>query len=465
MENLLIFIAGSITAAIVAILIAKQRCKSVEHTTELRVKNDCDVKVARLESDLANSAAKIAELNKQIEDDKADKEQSLNTQKAELTENFNKLLAEQDKRFTEATDKVAAQMKDATAEMLKQRQEEFSASSKQSIGNILNPLNDTITKMKEEMSKNNDHQIEMKTQMKESVEQMMKQSEAARKSADELANAFRHGNKVQGDWGEVVLKELLESQGMVEGVNFFTQETMRDEKGNLIKSDDGHYLRPDVIIRLDEGRSVVVDSKMSMTAFFDFVNAEDEITRSARLADHIKSIEAHVNELSKKDYSQYIEKSRSTMNYVIMFVPNSNALWVALNEKPTLWREAMDKNVFIADEQTLYAALRLINLMWIQNKQVANQQKVFDLATQMISRVELFYKHYENVGDCLVKAQKAYFEGQKKLEDKGASIVKTAHDLTKLGAKGNKEFFQKFDFDDDIEVKEIAENQQNETFS
>ncbi len=465
METVMFFIAGLIVAAIVSYLIGKQKCKSVEQTTELKVKAESDVQIARLKSDLANSEEKIAELNKQIEDDKADKVQSLNNQKEQLTENFNKLLAEQDKRFTEATDKVAAQMKDATAEMLKKRQEEFSESSKQSIGNILNPLNDTISKMKEEMSKNNNHQIEMKEQMKNSVEQMMRQSEAARKSADELANAFRHGNKVQGDWGEVVLKELLESQGMIEGVNFFTQETMRDEKGNLIKSDDDHYLRPDVIINLDKDRRVVVDSKMSMTAFFDYVNAEDEITRKKRLDDHIKSIEAHVVELSDKNYSKYIEKSRCTMDYVIMFVPNSNALWVALNEKPTLWREAMDKSVFIADEQTLYAALRLINLMWIQNKQVANQQKVFDLATEMINRVAKFYEHYEAIGKSLRSAQKAFDDGQKKLEDKGQSIVKTANDLTKLGAKGNKELLQKFDFDDNFDIKQIAENQENETLS
>ena len=310
------------------------------------------------------------------------------------------------------------------------------------------------------MNANNKEQIDLKAKMQISVEQMMKQSEAARKSADELANAFRHGNKVQGDWGEVVLKQLLESQGFEEGVHFFTQETLRDEQGNVIKGEDGHAMRPDVIIRLDEGRSVVVDSKMSMTAFFDYVNAEDEITRSTRLADHIKSIEAHVNELSKKDYSQYIEKSRSTMNYVIMFVPNSNALWEALKTKPTLWREAMDKNVFIADEQTLYAALRLINLMWIQNKQVENQQKVFDLATEMINRVAKFYEYYEKIGDSLVKAQKAFNDGKIKLEDKGYSIIKTANDLSKLGAKGNNDLLQKFDFDDDFDVKQIAENQQ-----
>ena len=462
METVMFFIAGLIVAAIVSYLIGKQKCKSVEQTTELKVRADSDVQIARLKSDLANSEEKIAVLNKQIEQGKADKEQSLVNQKAELTENFKNQLAEQEKRFAEATDKVAAQMKDATAEMLKQRQKEFSESSTQSIGNILNPLKESISKMKEEMSKNNDQQIEMKAQMKSSVEQMMKQSEAARKSADELANAFRHGNKVQGDWGEVVLKELLESQGMEEGVHFFTQVTLRDEDGKVAKSEDGHALRPDVIIRLDEGRSVVVDSKMSMTAFFDYVNAEDEITRSTRLAAHIKSIEAHVNELSKKDYSQYIEKSRSTMNYVLMFVPNSNALWVALNTKPTLWREAMDKNVFIADEQTLYAALRLINLMWIQNKQVANQQKVFDLATEMINRVALFYKHYEKIGDSLVKAQQAFNEGKIKLEDKGYSIIKTANDLTKLGAKGNKDLLDKFNFDDDFDIKQIAENQQND---
>ncbi len=188
-----------------------------------------------------------------------------------------------------------------------------------------------------------------------------------------------------------------------------------------------------------------------MTAFYDYVNAEDENTRNNRLADHIKSIEAHVKELSKKNYSQYIENSRNTMDYVIMFVPVSSALWVALNSKPTLWREAMDKNVFIADEQTLYAALRLINLMWIQNKQVQNQEKVFKLAEDMINRADKFCEHYAKIGKCLVEAKKAFDDGQKKLEDKGQSIVRAATELKKLGAKGNTENLKKFDFDDDAD--------------
>lgn len=150
---------------------------------------------------------------------------------------------------------------------------------------------------------------------------------------------------------------------------------------------------------------------------------------------HIKSINKHVEELSKKDYSSYIQPPKLKMDYVIMFVPHTGALWTALNVQPNLWRKAMEKNVFIADEQTLFAALRIINLTWTQITQVQNHEKVYALANEMIDRVGQFIKKYQAIGKALDNAKSAYEDGEKKLQPNGQSILQTCGKLIKLGAK------------------------------
>lgn len=314
------------------------------------------------------------------------------------------MLAEQEKRHTEAMDAQKArfdemiqnlliQVKSATDDMLKQRQKEFAETSNTNLGQIVTPLRETIDKMKQAMNENTLKQTSMSAEMKTNIEHMISQSAAAQKSAEELTRVFKHGNKIQGDWGETVLDELLETQGLTRGIHYDVQCVIQDGNGKTIRTEEGNWMRPDVILHLDQRREVIIDSKVSLTAFMDYVNAETEDERKKYLDAHIKSINKHVEELSKKDYSSYIQPPKLKMDYVIMFVPHTGALWTALNVQPNLWRKAMEKNVFIADEQTLFAALRIINLTWTQITQVQNHEKVYALANEMIDRVGQFIKN------------------------------------------------------------------------
>ena len=341
----------------------------------------------------------------------------------------------QQERFDETIAKVTVQLKSATDEMLKQRQKEFAESSHTNLGQIVNPLKETIDKMKTAMNDSTLKQTAMTAEMKVNIENMMRQSDAAKKSADELARVFKHRSKVQGDWGETVLQELLESQGLTRGVHFDTQTVIRDADGYAVKSVEGSIMRPDVILHLDQRREVIIDSKVSLTSFMDYVNAEDEDLRQTHLKAHIDSLQKHVKELSVKDYSSYVQAPKVKMDYVIMFVPHTGALWTALHSQPELWRKAMDKNVFIADEQTLFAALRIINLTWTQIAQAQNHEKVYALANEMIDRVGQFMKKYQAIGKALENAAKAYEDGEKKLLPGGQSILQTCGKLQKLGAK------------------------------
>lgn len=431
----LICLAALLCGAALAVLVASHlssRQKALLYEAQKRVDE-----LEKLLSDSQSACQVLQTKNDMLlssrEDDSKRYEAALNAQKSQ----FDTVLAAQQAKFDETVGKMTAQLKAATEDMLKQRQKEFSDSSKENIGQVVTPLKETIEKMKQALNDTALKQSQINGEMKAGIENMMRQSEAARKSADELANALRHGNKMQGDWGEAVLDELLRSQGLTPGVHYDVQAVLKDASGRTVYNEQGSMLRPDVILHLDESRDVIIDSKVSLSAFVDYVNAETEEDRQRYLKEHVASLNQHVKELSQKDYSSYVQPPKIRMDYVIMFVPHTGALWTALNIQPDLWRKAMEKNVFIADEQTLFAALRIINMTWTQIAQVRNHEKVFELANEMIDRVGQFMKKYEDIGSALEKAQKAYEEGGRKLQPGGQSIITTCGKLQKLGARNS----------------------------
>ena len=396
----------------------------------------------QLESERANALTQIDNLQKQLETSKADFEERLCQVKADSKEllltqerNHEQALRAQQERFEETMAKVTAQVKTTTEDLLKQRQKEFAESSNANLGQIVTPLRETIERMKQTMSESTLKHTELSAAMKENLENMIRHSEAAKQSADELARVFKHKSKVQGNWGERVLEELLDSQGLQLGIHYERESVIRDAAGNVVIADSGSNLRPDVILHLDKTRDVVIDSKVSLTAFMDYINAETEEARTTHLNAHIESIQRQVKILAKKDYSSYIQPPKQKMDYVIMFVPHTGALWTALNAQPDLWRKAMEQNVFIADEQTLFAALKMINLTWRQIVQAENHERVYELANEMLHRVGLFMESFTEIGASLQKANNAFNKGKEKLTPGGQSIIQTCRKLEKLGAK------------------------------
>lgn len=452
MEAILFILIGIFKGLLIGLLIARsKRQKLVTEIERLKWQQ---------EAEKANNETLCTSLKSQLEEAKADSERRLAQSKSETEAHFEKLLKEKEKssadalsaqekrhseaiaaqqaRFDETLEKVSAQMKSATDEMLKQRQKEFAESSNTNLGQIVTPLRETIEKMKETMHNSTLKQTEMSSEMKANLENMMRHSEAAKQSADELARVFKHRSKVQGDWGERVLDELLESQGLTRGRHYDIQTTIRDASGNTVKSDSGSIMRPDVVLHLDNNREIIIDSKVSLTAFMDYVNAETEEERQQFLKTHVDSIQKHVKELSTKDYSSYIQPPKVKMDYVIMFVPHTGALWSALNAQPDLWRKAMESNVFIADEQTLFAALRIVSLTWRQIAQAENHEKVYALANEIIERVAMFMEKYNAIGKAIDNAAAAFEDGKKKLVPGGQSILNSCAKLEKLGAKQSK---------------------------
>ena len=463
MEILFSFLGGLILTSIVGIIIAKRiissRISQTMESARIQAESYYKVENARLETDIKYAKERIEELqallesaknetvtavknakessDKLLEDTKADLEKR-NAADIAARENAHKQAMEAlQAKFDETMAKVSAQVKSDTADMLKAHQKEFSESSNLSIGQIVNPLKQNIVELKKAMEDGNKEMAERNGEMRERIKTLMEHSDAARKSADELAAAFKHGNKIQGDWGETILEELLATNGLTRGIHFDTQAVIRGKDGKPIKNEDGSTMRPDVILHLDERREVIIDSKVSLTSYVNYVNAENEADRKSHLKAHVDSIKKHVKELAAKDYSAYIESPKVTAGYVIMFVPNTGALWTALNAEPDLWRKAAEGNVYIADEQSLFGALKIVSLTWTQVAQAHNHEKVYELANEMIDRVGLFMEKYEGLGKALKKASDEYEDGKKKLIPQGQSIINTSGKLIKLGAKNS----------------------------
>lgn len=452
MEILFSFLAGLAITAIASYFIAKNtissRTAQAEQSAKLKADAYYKAEQSRIESDLKHAKERNDELMSQLEAARLDTKNQLMALKDELNKRSSDEIALREKahkeamdslqlRFDETMAKVTAQVKSDTADMLKAHQKEFSESSNISIGQIVNPLKQNIVELKKAMEDGNKEMAERNGEMRERIQSLMEHSDAARKSADELAAAFKHGSKIQGDWGETILEELLASNGLTKGIHFDTQTVIRGKDGKPVKNEDGSTMRPDVILHLDERREVIIDSKVSLTAYVDYVNAENDADRKTFLKAHVESIRKHVKELSTKDYSAYIESPKVTAGYVIMFVPNTGALWTALNAEPDLWRKAAENNVYIADEQTLYGALKIVSLTWTQVAQAQNHEKVYELANEMIDRVGLFMEKYEGLGKALKKASDDYADGMKKLSPHGQSIINTSGKLIKLGAKNS----------------------------
>lgn len=343
---------------------------------------------------------------------------------------------ERERHFREQLRIVQEQLQNATRELLGQRAQELSRQNTVQMSAIIDPLKETMREMRTAMDNSRDTHNKNTASLEKAIEEVMRRTREIGAEADKLANALRNENKVQGNWGELILDELLQSQGLKEGVHYEKQAVLRDSRGNAVLNEEtGRRMIPDTILHYSDGKDAIIDSKVSLTAFVDYQNAETDEARVEALQRHVKSVRNHVGELARKDYSAYVKPPRQALNYVIMFVPNEGALQLALAEAPDLWRDAFAKGVFITGEQNLTAALRIIQIAWTQERQARNQEAIFDTARMLLDRVADFIGHFEAVGQKLADASAAYRKAADKLKDGRLSVVGAAGKLIKLGAK------------------------------
>ena len=343
------------------------------------------------------------------------------------------------------------QMQTTSEKVLKQRQEELGIQNKEQVSKIIDPLQRSLKDMQEALAKTKEQQTEALTRLDETIKINMQKSQAIGETADRLTRALTGEVKVQGNFGELKLKQLLEDLELKEGEQFDTQETLRDKGGKGLKGDDGKGMIPDFILHFPNNRHVVVDSKMSLTDYERYMNAEDGTPeKSGYLKAHIDSVRAQVKRLARKEYTRYLPEGYNRLNFAIMYVPIDGALNLALLNDATLWREAYDEGVMILGPQTMYMNLRVLEMMWTQVRQLENQQAMMDAANTVIERVQDFGTRFQDVESSMNDTIKKMNRLKITTADSGQSIITAAKNLLKAGARENKKKKSLSEMDDSM---------------
>lgn len=384
----------------------------------------------------------IAELRISYDRQVAELRDNFNTQLAQTKESAEKQIEALKTMNREQVDSqlklIKEQMQTTSEEVLKRRQDELGERNKEQVSKIIDPLQQSLKDMQEAFNKSKLQQNEALTRLDETIKINMQKSAALGETADRLTRALTGEVKVQGNFGELKLKQLLEDLELKEGEQFDTQETLRDKAGRLARGDDGKGLVPDFILHFPNNRHVVVDSKMSLTDYERYMNAADGTPeKSEYLKAHIASVRAQVRRLARKEYTKFLPDGYNKLNFAIMYVPIEGALNLALLNDDTLWREAYDEGVMILGPQTMYMNLRVLEMMWTQVRQLKNQQVMIDAANQVIDRVQDFGVRFMDVETSMNDTIKKMTKLKITTADSGPSIITAARKLLKAGAKEN----------------------------
>lgn len=400
------------------------------------------------------TAIQRAEAEKQLTEMKTDLRAAYDTQIAELkavqekqlqqnkdnAEKQIETLKQMNKEQVETQLKlIKEQMQTTSEEVLKRRQDELGERNKEQVSKIIDPLQQSLKAMREAFDKTKEQQSEALTRLDETIKINMQKSIDLGEKADRLTRALTGEVKVQGNFGELKLKQLLEDLELKEGEQFDTQETLKNKEGKASRGDDGKGLIPDFILHFPNNRHVVVDSKMSLTDYERYMNSEDgSPEKSAYLKAHIESVRTQVKRLAKKEYSKYLPDGYNRLNFAIMYVPIEGALNLALLNDATLWHEAYEQGVMILGPQTMYMNLRVLEMMWTQVRQLKNQQAMMDAANTVIDRVQDFGIRFMDVESSMNDTIKKMSRLKITTAESGPSIITAARNLLKAGAKENK---------------------------
>lgn len=385
----------------------------------------------------------IAELRNSYDRQVAELRDNFNTQLAQTKESAEKQIEALKTMNREQVDSqlklIKEQMQTTSEEVLKRRQDELGERNKEQVSKIIDPLQQSLKDMQEAFNKSKLQQNEALTRLDETIKINMQKSAALGETADRLTRALTGEVKVQGNFGELKLKQLLEDLELKEGEQFDTQETLRDKAGRSARGDDGKGLVPDFILHFPNNRHVVVDSKMSLTDYERYMNAADGTPeKSEYLKAHIASVRAQVRRLARKEYTKYLPDGYNKLNFAIMYVPIEGALNLALLNDDTLWREAYDEGVMILGPQTMYMNLRVLEMMWTQVRQLSNQQAMMDAANVVVERVQDFGMRFIDVETSMNNTMEKMTKLKVSTAESGRSIITAAKSLLKAGAKENK---------------------------
>ncbi len=335
-------------------------------------------------------------------------------------------------------EETKAQFKSLAADIFSSQSEKFKEANETRLSEILNPLKEDIKDFKRRVDDTYMNSSKERTLLGEQMKRLMELNMSIGKEARDLTEALSGNTKVQGDWGEMVLETILVKSGLVEGENYFVQRTKNDD-GTQIKNDDNGRLRPDVVVVLPDKKCIVIDSKVSLTAYVNYINADNEDDRQRFGKAHLLSVRSHLKELETKRYQDFVGVGNDDrIDYVLMFIPNEHAYMAAMTLDNNLWMEAYEKRVVIISPAHVISTLRLIAQLWTRDKQTKNALKIAEEGGKLYDKFVGFVNDMQTVEQSLGKASEAYASAMSKLHTGRGCIVSKVENLKKLGAKTSK---------------------------
>ncbi|MBQ8832213.1 MAG: DNA recombination protein RmuC [Paludibacteraceae bacterium] len=402
------------------------------------------------------SSTQQALTNEQQKAIEAEKQLSRKEIELELERKNNEASRKQaDEKLAEQIKYLQAELTNTTQKLLDVRSEKLEQTNRTQMSSIIDPLKETISKLEKEMKDTQTQHGNTTTRLEQSIKNLVEKTESIGHRADRLVETLLYQPKSQGDWGELVVKEMLESQGLKEGIHYIYQPTLRDEKGQTLRNEETNkIMRPDFILHLDEKEDVIIDSKMTITSYDNYVHAKTDDEREMYAKEILTSIHNHINELRRANYAAYIENGRKSADFVFMFIPNEGAMQVALAHEKNLWRDTFLKDrIFIVSEMNLYAALRIVNVTWRQIEQNKSYAKVFQTVGLLLDRLNGFIEKFGKIEKSLQQATKAYEEANHQLMIGSRSVLDTGYRLRDMGVKTKKALPESYineSTDDDI---------------
>ena len=378
------------------------------------------------------------ERSEKIEKENREKEEIIGNLKADvssrdtLIDGLNSKLDEESKRLIEQQKQLQTQFENMANEIFEKRSEKFAEQNQKNIDQILKPLGEKIKSFEQSVEDKYLKDQKNKAGLSEQIKLLQETNQKISQDANNLAKALKGDSKVQGDWGELQLEVLLEKSGLNKGVHFRTQNSLKDEEGN--------DKRPDCIIDLPDNKNLIIDSKVSLSAYEQYVNSEDELKKQVLLKQHLESIKKHIKDLAGKDYPNLY--SINTPDYVLMFIPIEPALTLALQEDGEIFNLALNKNIILVSTSTLMATMRTVSFIWQQENQKKNVLEIARQSGALYEKFIGFTNDLESVGKAIDNAHKKYEAAQNKLISGRGNLVNSVEKIKKLGAKTNKSISQ-----------------------
>ena len=389
---------------------------------------------SELERMRTSNAAEIERLRDEHQNEISQMQQQLSDVRianAKLTERLNYYEDEKTRLAEEAEERF----KNLAHDILDANSKKFKEQNESRLGELLQPLRSDLEQFRKAVNDAYDKESRERFSLDSRIRELMDLNRSIGREAKELAEALRGNSKIQGDWGEMILETILEKSGLKRDVHFHVQLTTGDD-GNTLKGESGHSLRPDVVVDYPDGRCVIIDSKVSLTAYIAMVNAESEETRESYGRQHLQSVRSHIKELAAKNYQEYIGRKKT--DFVMMFIPNEAAYLTAMNLAPELWQEAYDRRVLIISPTHLISVIRLTEQLWRQDSVQKNSEEIARKAGDMYDKFQGFVEDMLKIEKSLGALQSAYGDAKKKLTTGSGNLIKRAEDIRKIGAKSKK---------------------------